>query len=256
MPIQNIVNLLLQSGLEDRQARVYAASLILGPDSVLRISEQAKVKRATTYLVIEELIAMGLMYETRKDKKKLISAKSPDAISQYLELEESRIVRQKENLKNSLEEIKSFSKTSSSPSVRFYSGKNVASTVNSYLTRKTSQKETVYSLGDTDEVMRSDPDILKKGVERRVNKKIRTKVIYSGSIDMPDKIDGRESIKADFKVAGAVQIQKEVMTIMTHEGLDSVGIVIEGEKIIAPIRQLYEMAWEGQELKKRQNKDN
>jgi hypothetical protein len=38
--------------------------------------------------------------------------------------------------------------------------------------------------------------------------------------------------------------------------LDSVGIVIEGEKIIAPIRQLYEMAWEGQELKKRQNKDN
>ena len=253
MPITDIKKKLVDSGLNERQASVYAAALLLGAGTVQHIAEQSGVKRATTYLVIDELIDMGLMYEDRKDKRRLVVAKNPDAIARYLELEESKLERQKENLKNSLDELNSFSRSKSAPSVRFYSGKNVAATVNSYLTRKTSRNELVYSLGDTDETLRTDPEILKKGTERRVKKKIATRVIYSGSVDMPDKVDSRESIKSEYKIAGAVQIQKEVMTIMTYEGQDSVGIILEGEKVIAPIRQLFEMAWEGQELKKKMN---
>jgi sugar-specific transcriptional regulator TrmB len=251
MAIAELSKKLLESGLEERQSKVYAASLMLGPDTVQHIAEQSGVKRATTYLVIDELMDMGLVFESRRGKKKLIVAKSPEMIKQNLELAEAEIQKQKENFKNNLSDIKSMSRISTAPSIRYYSGKNATSTINAYLTRKASRNELVYSMGDSDEVLKADPDIVKKGVERRKKKNIKTKVIYSGSIDMPNNKDGRQSIRSDSKILGSLQIQKEVMTVMTNEGPDSVAIVIEGEKIVAPLRQLYEMAWEGQELKKK-----
>ena len=47
---------LKQLGLEEKQAKIYLASLELGPDTAQNIAYKASLKRPTTYVILEELI--------------------------------------------------------------------------------------------------------------------------------------------------------------------------------------------------------
>ncbi|MBI2798106.1 helix-turn-helix domain-containing protein [Candidatus Saccharibacteria bacterium] len=71
--------------LTDKQARVYIASLSLGPNSAQNIAKAADVNRATTYVIIEELMGMGLVTQSEKSKRTVFVAAPPSAIKQYLE---------------------------------------------------------------------------------------------------------------------------------------------------------------------------
>ena len=56
-------------GLKDKAAAVYLASLEIGPSPVQPIAKKAKVVRATTYVVLEELMQMGLVTKYKEGKK-------------------------------------------------------------------------------------------------------------------------------------------------------------------------------------------
>lgn len=50
---------LKQLGFSDKEAKVYMASLELGPDTAQEIAKKAGVNRTTTYVIIEKLIKKG-----------------------------------------------------------------------------------------------------------------------------------------------------------------------------------------------------
>ena len=62
-------NNLIELGLSEKEASVYLASLELGASSVQKISQQAKINRATTYVIIESLSKKGLMSTMEKAGK-------------------------------------------------------------------------------------------------------------------------------------------------------------------------------------------
>jgi len=254
MQIKDISKLLKDSGLSDRQSSVYAAALALGTDTVQHIAEQSGVKRATTYLVIDELKDMGLLTETKKGKKTLIYAEPPVTIKEFLISQEEKITRQKENLDNSLEMLESIGpgKSADAPKIRYFIGSETAFKMDSYLNRKTSKEEIVYSYTDTDEIRRLMPAMLEKGTARRRKKGYTLKVLHTGKLyGDPDTDSGLQAIELDDKARGSIQIYNDRMTLMSHEGEQSVGIIIEGKTVVGAVRHLYEMAWEGQELKKK-----
>ena len=57
-------------GLSDNEASVYLSSLSLGPSTIQRIANNAKVKRTTVYTTIDTLKQKGLMNIEVKNKKK------------------------------------------------------------------------------------------------------------------------------------------------------------------------------------------
>ena len=63
--IQELTNL----GLKDKEASVYLSCLELGPSPVQPIARKAKVVRATTYVILESLMNMGLVTKFKEGKK-------------------------------------------------------------------------------------------------------------------------------------------------------------------------------------------
>lgn len=72
-------------GFSDKQSIVYISLLELGEAKMTHIARHAKLKRPTVYLVIEELIHIGLVSVIEKGKKKIYSAVHPNRISEILD---------------------------------------------------------------------------------------------------------------------------------------------------------------------------
>ena len=77
--------LLNKIGLTEKQAIVYLALLELGDAKMTHIARQAKLKRPNVYLIIEELIQLGLVSMIKKGNKKIYSAVHPNRIAEILD---------------------------------------------------------------------------------------------------------------------------------------------------------------------------
>jgi sugar-specific transcriptional regulator TrmB len=69
-------------GLSEKQAEVYLALLELGESPMTSIAREANLKRPTVYLIIDELILLGLCSEIVKGKKKFYSATHPRRLAE------------------------------------------------------------------------------------------------------------------------------------------------------------------------------
>lgn len=249
MQIANLAKKLEAVGLTEKQAKVYVAALFLGPASVQRIAEQAEVNRATTYVILDELAAMGLVSTSVEGKKTVFVAESPEAIERYLNSIEKEIAGRKESLKRTMTDLNDISRVEAddAPVVRFFRGPEAMQAVSAYLSRKSKKHEVVYGIMDIDEVMKVFPDILTASPKRRAKKGITSKAFYSGSVELlSDPTSGRETRRLENKALGDVNIYDDRMTILSYKGTDSVGVIIESKEIVAVIRQLFELAWSKQ----------
>lgn len=64
-------------GLTENQAKVYLAALELGLSSMTELSQKSNLKRPTAYLIVEELMILGLLAQTKTGKRKVYSAIHP-----------------------------------------------------------------------------------------------------------------------------------------------------------------------------------
>ncbi|MEI7818511.1 MAG: helix-turn-helix domain-containing protein [bacterium] len=252
MQIANLAKKLEAVGLTEKQAKVYVAALFLGPAPVQRIAEQAEVNRATTYVIIDELAAMGLVSTTSEGKKSVYVAEPPEAIERYLGSIEKEIADRKIALQSSLKELKEASRVEidDAPLVRFYKGPEASQAVSDYMRRKAGRSEMILGLSDIDEIRKISPDVLQKSPNARKKKDLSSRALYSGSVELPraDKLSAREAKRLPFKAKGDLQLYKDRATILTF-GDQPTGIVIESREIVAILRQLYSLAWKHYEPK-------
>ena len=80
-----------QVGLSENQAKVYLSALELGETSMTELAKKAVLKRPTTYLVVDELILLGLLSETKKGKRRIFSAVHPRRLLQIAKFREKQI---------------------------------------------------------------------------------------------------------------------------------------------------------------------
>ncbi len=110
-------DILEQYGLSEKQAAIYLATLELGRAPVLRIANKAAVKRPTAYVVLNELLQMGLVEIIPRGSTKFYQAIDPKALLE-------RLQRKTQLLEQSLPELRALlNTTQGKPKVRFYEGK-------------------------------------------------------------------------------------------------------------------------------------
>jgi len=248
MQIANLAKKLEAVGLTDKQARVYVAALFLGSSPVQRIAEQAEVNRATTYVILDELAAMGLVSTSTQGKKTVYVAEPPEAIERYLTSIENEVVARKAELKKSLAGLKDISRSEASddaPLVRFYKGPEAAQAVSDYLRRKADRDERILCVSDYDEISKIMPNIIQTNAQNRKKKNLSSRLLYSGSIDIPafDTVKMREAKKLPRKAKGDLNLYKNRATILTYAGDQTTGLVIESKEVVAVLRQLFMLAW-------------
>lgn len=75
-----IHDILKKTGLNDKESQVYMALLELGTATVELIAKKAETKRPTTYLILDSLQEKGLVGVIPRAKKSLYTAESPERI--------------------------------------------------------------------------------------------------------------------------------------------------------------------------------
>ncbi len=85
MATNKFTDTLIDLGLSENEAKVYFASLSLGPTTVLKLARTAGVKRTTAYSVIETLKQKDLMSFEIRGFKTLYTAEDPEKLETILE---------------------------------------------------------------------------------------------------------------------------------------------------------------------------
>lgn len=107
---------LIKLGLNEKEARVYLASLELGETNIERISKKSGVKRTTVYDIIDSLKEKGLMSSVAKKKKKFYYARDPRLMEESFE-------EKKQALKKILPDLLSLANfIDRKPRIRFFEG--------------------------------------------------------------------------------------------------------------------------------------
>src|SRR3990172_512112 len=100
-----MISLLEKLGFSEKEAKVYLAALELGEDSVQNIAKKAGINRATTYVILEKLMASGLISTYEKGKKTFIVAEDPKELLQILEEEKQEVLNREKDLKSNLSQL-------------------------------------------------------------------------------------------------------------------------------------------------------
>lgn len=77
----NVATELETLGLSQNEAKIYLASLKLGPATAQHLAAKATISRPTTYIMIESLVKRGLISSYFKGKKKLFMAANPNQLT-------------------------------------------------------------------------------------------------------------------------------------------------------------------------------
>jgi sugar-specific transcriptional regulator TrmB len=115
----NLMSILQQLGLKERESEVYLALLELGEASVQEIARKAKLQRPNCYVILESLAKQGLVSFQVKGNGRRFAAEDPDRLLMLL--------KEKEQLLASvLPQLKSLHNLApGKPRVRFYEGKEM-----------------------------------------------------------------------------------------------------------------------------------
>lgn len=237
-------------GLSDKEARVYLTSLGLGQAPAHEIAKQAGVNRATTYVILDSLMKMGLVSSFEKDEKAYFIAESPERLTALIKMKEQQIKESEDTLAKILPELKQrYRSSDNKPKVKYFEGvEGINAMQEDFLKSKNKQ---IYALSNLENLDQVDPDIDDDYSPRRVKKGIRSKFIYISDkgpdtqIQAEDKQKIRESKHIDyqeFPFKTDLTIYDNKVCLLSSEG-KTIGIVIEDEGIADSMKAIFEYIW-------------
>jgi sugar-specific transcriptional regulator TrmB len=210
-------------GLSDNESRVYLAMLELGPATMLQIGAKAEVNRPTAYAQIESLKKKGLVNVEARGKKHLFRAESPEQLERLLGQEQKAFDEKHGELAKMLPELLTLHNLAEhKPIVRYFDGKEGLLRMHEEFL-KTKEKK-IYAISAIDEVYRVFPDHQQLYRSRRIQKKIRSKLIYT-------------SVKGDYLQREDVAALRETRFVAQEQFPFSVDLTIFDDSVaIASLR--------------------
>lgn len=115
--MNEVEKILIEAGLNDREVKVYLATLELGQSTVLPISKQAGVKRTYCYDILADLQKRGLVSYFEQNNRRRYVAEDPKKLEHMLK-------ERLDNISLVLPELRSiYNKSGEKPKVRYFEGK-------------------------------------------------------------------------------------------------------------------------------------
>ncbi len=245
---------LVALGLSEKKSMVYLAAIQLGPSPVQKISQRAKVNRATTYVIIESLMEMGLMSKYDEGKKTFFVAEKPKRLIDYFETKEKKLHEKLSRIKEMVPQLDSlYNDLSDKPRVKYYEGVEGLKAVQHDFYDSLEKEEIIYTFLPFDEAASSVLNERLRAVrKKRTGKKIKSKMIYtskSGKQEVYEK-EAKNQLtelmyvsyeKYPFK--GGMNIYGNKIFMIDYLGKLG-GIVIENKTLAELFRCIFKMIWD------------
>jgi len=243
-----LITVLGSLGIKEKAARVYLATLERGPAPVRTIAEAAALNRQSTYDLLKELMAQGLISYYNTAKKQYFVAEDPEKLTHLVNLKRAELDACTRQLDVALPELRSvYRRPADKPISKFYEGTHgVATILNDVLemaAHATPREYLVYSSRD----IRS---LLYKGfsnfTEERVRRAIHVRVLAIGGGGGEDAtLADRRVVAEDAADALTYRIIYGTKTafISANRSGTMVGIIIEDPAIAQTERLIFEALW-------------
>lgn len=236
---------LQQIGLSEKEAKVYLASLELGPSTAQTIAAKATVNRPTTYVMIESLIKRGLMSSFQKGKKRFFSASSPRQMGYIIQQEKNELKRKEQIIEDISKQLSSvIDPKSSMPTVQVFEGIAGIQAAQSDILQTAANE--LFELTSMDESRQILPLIYENDIRRKILDKYKIKSLYSsklGSTEVKHKNVDSRMLSDKQKVACDVIIYGTKVLLISYDGSASC-VLLNGQKIATTFKTLFLSLWE------------
>lgn len=251
---EEIYRQLEDMGLSEKEAKVYVASLTLGPATVQQIANQADIKRVTAYVILESLSNLGLVAQTSHGKKTFFSAEDPASLRRLLDKKEQEIKQQRKNLSDLVPDLYSLQKIAiDTPVVKYYDTvEGLRTVIGSFMINvAASEADYIYGLSNVDKVEKFFPEIAKnQGNPDRIKAGKHSLFIYTSErgpiYKHSDKQANRESrhVSIDkYPINGDLTIAGDYMLFLSLDADKPFGVTIKSSALAAAMRSMFELAW-------------
>ncbi|MCX6789663.1 MAG: hypothetical protein NTZ42_03600 [Candidatus Gribaldobacteria bacterium] len=243
MQNEKLKKILLNLGLNEKEASVYLVALTLGPSTILKIASSAELKRTTVYSVVELLKQKGLMNIEIKGWKKLFVAENPEKLNLILETKRGQ-------LKKSLPEFSLlYNQKDSGSLIKYYEGREAVKSVYENILNDIRPHEDYLVIGNQDLWLGLDKRYFAKFIKQRARLNINIKLILQDSAITRKHKEVERNFNEKIKI-----LPKEttlntnlVITpsrvIINQLTLPIMAMVIENKNIANTHRELFDIIW-------------
>lgn len=247
---RNLALELQKLGLDEREAKIYLAALELGPSPVQKIAQRADVPRATTYLVLDDLKAKGLVSTYDQGKKTFFVVESPEQLSQLVISREHEVKLQHELLESLVPELleRGQFEASARPTVKYYEGVDgLKSFIRDIIGAPGDEIVNIFSHDGVEQLFDQAGITWDNIVERRRRTKTKRRAIYTWKENPP--AEGRHNPDfTQYVPFEELPITADVAVKGNHVGLAPYdmpirGVIIEDATIADTMRVIFEKLW-------------
>jgi sugar-specific transcriptional regulator TrmB len=248
--ISNIEDL----GLSNKEARIYVASLMVGPSGVQSIADYSGIKRVTTYVILESLVSLGLVSQSVKGKKTLFIAEDPTNLRRLLDKREQEVKDQKQSFEAILPQLaglKSLPKESTT--VKFYdTPEGIRGLFGTFFDTYQGRLDMVYGVSNLDQLHAFFPEMKESNSNpQRTRKHVKSKFLYTserGAIyhdsDAAMNRTSRFVPPEKFPFKGDFNIIGDHIIMISFTTANPLAITIKNQDLAASMLAIFELIWE------------
>ncbi len=238
-------------GLHEKEAKVYMASLELGPATADQLAKQSKIVRSTTYVQLESLMKKGLVSTYEEGKKTFFAPESPELLKRLLIQQKEDIGIKERELSSFLPQLlQQFESAGERPVVRFFPGKEgIKLAREELLTTKDKKIDAVFSYEHLLKIYTKDE--LDAYSAKRKALGIHSRAIYINKEFFAeaelDNLTERRFIPPSKMVLNIhIHVCDSRTTIFPLEGT-LFALIIESEQIAAGVKAIFNFLWANSE---------
>lgn len=236
-----LIKVLTNLGLTDKEAKVYLASTEKGTSPVSDIAQAAGINRVTTYDILEKLKQKGLVSHFTKKKIKYFNSINPEILLEEFE-------KRTNDLRSSIPKFKTLTGDINHPRIRYFEGLDGIKAI--YAETLTSKSE-ILNYSNSYEIRKQWPTYDEDYVEKRAKKQIFLKGLSPQDkagerVHSEDKKYHREMrlIPSDqFDFTNEINIYDDKVAIISFKD-ELIGMIIESTEIANSQRAIFEMCWQ------------
>ncbi|MFA6514683.1 MAG: helix-turn-helix domain-containing protein [Candidatus Paceibacterota bacterium] len=231
-------------GLQENEAKVYLASLSLGPTTILNLSKYGEVKRTTVYEVVDSLEKKGLMKKEVHGFKTLYSPEHPERLENTLESKRVLLFRVLPELEGK------YHLKGTESSIKYYEGLSAIKNIYDDLLKDLKPHDFYYAISNIREWQGLDEDFfIKNHVEKRAKMSINTKLIFTDSPTAQNRKKTERNFNEEIKIIpdstnihlDFVITPYKLVMFQLHNPL--IALVIENQSMINAQKEIFDLLW-------------
>lgn len=231
-------------GFTDSEAKIYLASIELGPTPVQDLAKKAGVSRVTGYAAIEALMADGLMSTVQKGKKTLYMAESPERLVSFVHGRMKTMEGTLREIEGAIGELKLMQR-GEKPVVRLFEGREALKAIqDDVLQTKPDRVDEFGNIDEIDKIYRREELVPFYDKLAAMRPKGHTVLLTKGTglkNRNPERRLAALSPKK-FSFTGDIFIYGDKLALSTFRG-KQIAVIIESADLADTVRAMNDLLW-------------